>query len=391
MKLVRAVRHPLWFCMALVAALGSGYKAKPAAIDIAPVSQAIHSFESLPLPAVVVKDEKGEALEEQPEVVFSVEPSGFGVISNGKFHPQRSGTGLLVAQVKDTELSVSTALDVRLLEKIELECPSNPECAFQVGNPVELQSRLLSGGKPLTVPATWTSSDPAVVKVDGPGKVQSVALGEADVQVASLNNLKATKRIHILKPTHIAVTCVESPECTVVAGERLKLSAQVFAEERVLPVKQIFWSSPSPELLTVDQQGMAEALQEGTVTVGVSGAGVQGEAKVTVRLPAARVIVSRASEEESGGSTPGKDSNADGPDIIYQELPDGSRVPTINMEKQKRAIERMGLPDPLERYQSKPDENLRKLARCTADQLRERLNSLGMTPQERAAKCDCRR
>lgn len=337
MKCVRAVPQPLWLSLALVAVLGSGCKAKPAALELAPVPQAIHSFESLPLPAVVVKDAKGEALEEPPEVVFSSEPAGFLVVSDGKFHPQRSGTGLLVAHVKDTEISASTAVDVRLLEKVELECPNNPECAFQPGSPVELQARLLSGGKHLTtIPATWTSSDAAVMKVDGPEKVRAVALGEAEVQVASVNNLKASKRIRVVKPTHIVVTCGNSPECTVEAGQRLKLTATFFADTVPLPVKQVFWTSPSPELLTVDQQGQAEALQEGTVTVGVSGAGIQGEAKVAVRLPAARVIVSRAGEDE-------KPAGNDSQSTEEVTLPSGLKIPKMMLPKSRTKLQMMGI------------------------------------------------
>jgi hypothetical protein len=288
----------LHLLMMLAFPLCVGCEQKAASITVEPVPGPILSIDPLPLPSVVVLDEKGQPLEKQPELVFSTLPPGVMQVSNGQLLPLSNGSSLLMVQVKDQELSASVAVEISLLQSIELKCAGNPACAYLPGEEIQLNARMLSAGTALQgVTAAWKSSDEGVVRVLGPGKLRTVAPGTAQVRVEGPNQISATQAVHVVQPTRISVSCIDNPGCTVPAYDSLRLKAEVFGDEHPLPQVAVQWSSSDIEVARVDSAGKVEALKEGSVVMTASGAGLRAEQPLQVGAPTIRrVIVSRADE-----------------------------------------------------------------------------------------------
>ena len=91
-----------------------------------------------------------------------------------------------------------------------------------------------------------------------------------------------------------AVTMFPSA-ASLIDGQSLQFSAIVTdAEGTPLPGATVTWETDDPSVASIDEDGMLQALHEGTATVLASFQGVYGTASVAV-LPAAAIVLSENS------------------------------------------------------------------------------------------------
>ncbi len=146
------------------------YSAQPAVI----VDNSLHAI------GATVVNAKGEALSGQA-VSYSVAPEGVAeVSSSGALRCLKSGD----AAVTLAGGGLTSAVPVKCRLPVEIAMP--PDLQLVVGSaPVALRPRVLGeGGRPLDdVPVAITSSDPAVVAVEG-DRAKPVGVGRARLQAA---------------------------------------------------------------------------------------------------------------------------------------------------------------------------------------------------------------
>lgn len=134
---------------------------------------------------------------------------------------------------------------------------------------------------------TWTTSDPAVATVDGNGVVTAVAVGKATITATTTNGLKAI----------CAITVAETPASRVVidkealglTGDNLEMrvgdikTIKVTIEPETTTDKSVSFTSSSPEIATVEADGMITAIALGETTITISAkSGVSAKIEVKV-------------------------------------------------------------------------------------------------------------
>lgn len=160
---------------------------------------------------------------------------------------------------------------------------SQPEAEMHVGDELNLTYTLLPANT--TDPSIrWTSSDTTVLTVDSLGHCQALALGLAQVSVATLDGSGLVAYCSVRVTPVLADSLVLTPqELTLTIGDSASLSAEVFPATTTNPT--VLWQTSAPEIVSVDEQGRICALSVGEAVITVSttdGSSLLAECTVTV-------------------------------------------------------------------------------------------------------------
>lgn len=113
------------------------------------------------------------------------------------------------------------------------------------------------------VKITWSSSDENIVTVDENGMVTAVGGGNAVITASDGKGVKAECKI--LVPIHL--TGISLPESALILkGQTITLQPE-YEPENTTDDKTITWSSDSPEIAQVNENGMVQGLKEGTAHI----------------------------------------------------------------------------------------------------------------------------
>ena len=145
----------------------------------------------------------------------------------------------------------------------------------------------------------WKSLNEQVAAVDSKGEVTAVAAGSATI-VAEAGGKVAQCKITV-EPEIINVESVKLTKYAdvLVEGEEFTFEASVLPEDAT--DKSVTWSSSNKEVLTIDAEGKAKAIEAGTVTVKVTAndGGKSDECVVIVEkplVPVTTVVINEAAE-----------------------------------------------------------------------------------------------
>jgi len=132
----------------------------------------------------------------------------------------------------------------------------------------------------------WASSNTAVATVDQTGKVTGVAAGSANITFTTTDGAKkgtaaATIQIAVIVPTSVAMSPA-SPTCAV--GATVKLSVSITPANST--DKTGVWSSATPAVATVAQDGTGTGVSEGTSEITFTTNSGAKTAKRTVTITA---------------------------------------------------------------------------------------------------------
>lgn len=130
---------------------------------------------------------------------------------------------------------------------------------------------------------SWTSSDPAVVRVDNDGNTTALAVGSATI-TAALDGRQGQTLVQVLPPPPVAVVQVTGDVAGLEPGESRHLSAQLrSAGGTVLYGPQVVWSTSDSTVVRVFPGGEVLAVKGGTATITASIDGVSGS--ITIVIP----------------------------------------------------------------------------------------------------------
>lgn len=290
----------------LVGMLAAACTQKPATLEfegVAPTT--IETVDAIPLPKVVVKDDSGEPLDEQPPVDWSTKPEGIVQVAGGTISPIKSGETTLIARVKDTDVKLAQPIKVQLVDRITITC--EPEtCRFAPGDRFRLRAQAKSGDEVVEgLSFEWTSDATRIVEAVGRGEFVAKEAGMTKVQAAA-RGIVAHQNVVIESPVDkLIVICpsppsafvapsaasASKPSCVVKAGDTINLVTEVRGAGEVVE-RRASWASTNPTYVDVSG-GRISGVKEGAAIV---------EARVENLLVSMPVEVRRAASEKCEGT-----------------------------------------------------------------------------------------
>jgi alpha-tubulin suppressor-like RCC1 family protein/uncharacterized protein YjdB len=147
---------------------------------------------------------------------------------------------------------------------------------------------LNAAGAPVTATLTWSSSNTAVATVDQSGVATAVANGTATI-TASSDTVSGSATLTVTIPdTKVATITVSPPTATLTAaGASQTFTAQAFNAAGAPVTAPFNWTSSNTAVATVNQNGEATAVANGTATITATSDTVSGNATLTVAIPPA--------------------------------------------------------------------------------------------------------
>ena len=153
-------------------------------------------------------------------------------------------------------------------------------------------SILLTTDKTFDETIKWSSSDESIAVVED-GIVYGKNTGEVII-TAKTSNHNETKKITV-KPSIIEVTIIGKTELTI--NEEYTFKCELSKET----TKEILWSSTDESILSVNEDGTAKALKEGTVTISCKVGQNESHFEVNVTKEKENILIEGKTQVVAGG------------------------------------------------------------------------------------------
>lgn len=150
---------------------------------------------------------------------------------------------------------------------------------------------------------SWSSSDPAVARVDSTGLVTALSPGEAEI-TGSSGGGSGHMTLLVIAPTPTAILL--TPDSLVLSALRdtVRVAAEVFDQAGgVIEGVVVSWSSADESVAAVDSTGLIVAISLGMTAVTASAGAASAEATVAVLQLVGRVVVSPIADTIAPGDT----------------------------------------------------------------------------------------
>ena len=195
----------------------------------------------------------------------STNPAVATVDSSGLVTAVSRGQTVLGATVltKDNRsLRGTTTLTVVGVQAVNIE---GAPASLVMGTNAQLTARLILDAGAVTVPVTWSSSDPTKVTVSGSGVITGVAIGSATI-TATAEGKSGTALVRVI--SNVAQIRTVPGTVTMVAQQTLQFSAVLTdAAGNVLTGQTVGWSSTSPTVASITATGLVTAVAPGVATI----------------------------------------------------------------------------------------------------------------------------
>jgi uncharacterized protein YjdB len=180
----------------------------------------------------------------------------------------RPGTARIVA----TSGPEADTVEIQVLPALEAVTISPTQAvATALGQTLQFTARVLDeAGNPASgEPVTWTVGSAAVLRNDGDGTVTTLATGTSTVTVTSVNapTLSATATVTVTQDVSSAEVTPAQAALTALGAQTPFTATALDANGNDIPGANFLWSSSDEEVATVDGDGLATALSNGTVTI----------------------------------------------------------------------------------------------------------------------------
>ena len=160
--------------------------------------------------------------------------------------------------------------------------PDDMTLAIGVGQQY-VASAIYSDGsiQDLATGVTWSSSNPSVATVDGNGLATTVAAGTTTI-TATVGTFTDSSVITVV-PAHLQSITLTPTNVTMASSTQQQFTAVGnFDDGSTQVLVSALWSSSSNSVLTIDQNGLAQAVAPGSSTVSVTSGTVSASTSVTV-------------------------------------------------------------------------------------------------------------
>jgi uncharacterized protein YjdB len=227
----------------------------------------------------------------------SLSPSLATVDENGLVTGQAEG----VATIRAATLGFETEATVYVLESLIFTIVPDTVVISSGGAGQLSAVFVFSTGDslPITDGTEWNSLDPSVVEVDADGVVTGLSSGWGEVEARNSGAID-TAAVGVSPPTDLLIT----PDSVFTAvGHNAQLTAWFVTNEGdTVAATSTTWTSLSPSIATVDEDGAVLGVAEGIATIQAAAQGLEAEATAHVVQPTAIAIVPDTMRLEVGSS-----------------------------------------------------------------------------------------
>jgi len=210
-----------------------------------------------------------------------------------------SEDGLVEAITAGTATITATSGDASGTAEITVDLPApgpavliSPETRLltEIGATAELTATVLDeeGVEVEAAVVTWTTSDAGVASVSEGGVVEAMGEGVATI-TAAFGEISGTAEVTVELPVPSPSEVVVVPSAATLneIGATARFMATVLDEDGVeIEGAAVVWTTSDADVAIVDEEGLVEAVGEGTATITATSGEVFGTAEVTVDLAA---------------------------------------------------------------------------------------------------------
>jgi putative nucleotidyltransferase with HDIG domain len=183
---------------------------------------------------------------------------------------------------KAQRLGIDLGVDYQLVAGLLQQDTDYPVIVMPAGMYVELRTTCTPEDASSRA-VVYTTTDAGIAKVTGRA-LKAMQRGECELTVASAQDPQVSETFHILVTQPVKRVAVSGPEKKVAAGSQLQLTAECSPENA--SIREVTWSSKTPNVATVDESGMVTGIKKGTATItatATDGSKKKVTCKVTVK------------------------------------------------------------------------------------------------------------
>ena len=272
-----------------------------AAVELTPPTATVQAGTTVALEARV-RDVNGDAMTVASLSWSSSNPAIATVSSSGVVTAATPGEVRIAVSARGASGTATVFVTARPVASLSIT-PSG--AALRVGGTVTLRAQLLDNENSVLTGRliTWTSTNPAVARVDAEGVVLGVAPGAATI-VATSEGRSAQAAVSVSLPPIQSVTISPALDSLAVGTDRQFAVTLRDAEGATLTGRSVTWASNNVGIAVVSATGLVTAISPGTVILSASSEGRVGSATVVVaaRLAGAVTVTPGSSTLIVGGA-----------------------------------------------------------------------------------------
>ncbi|MBO7496226.1 MAG: Ig-like domain-containing protein [Salinivirgaceae bacterium] len=246
---------------------------------------------------ISIEIEDGETVQmiygEQKQLHASISPKGVASVkswsSSAPNIVSMSATGVATANSEGeatitlTATNNATATCHIVVSAIAItEIKVDGEYEVLVGGSLQLAPKVSPSTASYKDNLVYTSTNEAVAKVDKNGKVETIAVGECQINIASPDGKVTTSCKLLVLPNEVASIALNKSELTIELGETFKF--EVVIEPKIATDKTVTWASSDESIAAIGDDGTLTGVGIGecTITANSSNEKVKAECKVNV-------------------------------------------------------------------------------------------------------------
>lgn len=209
---------------------------------------------------------------------------------------------------KGKALTFAFRLEAGIVASVSI-APPNPSIDSAATLQLEATVRDFHGAAIPGATVTWSSASPSIASVNATGLVTGVTLGTTFI-TASSGGAFANDTVTVVRRV-VGQVVVGPSGVSVAVGDTTRLQATIFdTQGKVLPDREVTWSSAEPAIATVSSTGLVTGVAPGSVAITATADGVSGSTTVEVTPAAAARVAGHATarvtfDEKPPGTGPG--------------------------------------------------------------------------------------
>lgn len=277
----------------------------PTRITIAPTSHTLEEIGATVQLRATVRDQRNNAMSGQTITWSSGDEAVATVDGNGLVTAVSNGMAEITA--RSGSLSANAAITVAgpVPTSIMIEPASHTFEA--IGDTLQLEAVVLDQRENamMDVTVTWSSGDEAVATVDENGLVTAVDNGMAEI-TAETGDVMGTAEITVSQvPANISIDVDAEATTLTEIGQTLQLMVSVSdANDEPISEPSVTWMSSDEAVVTVDEDGLVEAVGNGMADVMAASGDVSDMVSITVMDPDADEDGEEGDDGEDGEEMP---------------------------------------------------------------------------------------